>query len=170
VSFFERSLFHFFIALELGSNPSRLKFWRSSLFAMFLLGIFRGVLLCVVGIRLFLYFHLHIIDLGQLTNCYIIREGPLIFLLKGWSHLLEGMDFYTTSFLESLCKTFSDMKNPAREKPMHKNIMSKFLEDTNQGAPSQGDYFSFPFFGNNGSPFMATLNIPGLNVGLSVWL
>jgi hypothetical protein len=62
-----------------------------------------------------------------------------------------------------------DMKNPARYEPMHKKVMSKVLEDTNQGTPSQGDSFSFPFFGNVGSPLMATLNILGLNVALQVW-
>jgi hypothetical protein len=48
--------------------------------------------------------------------------------------------------------------------------MAKVLEDTNQGTPSQGDSCAFPFFGNVGAPLMATLNIPGLNVGLPVWL
>jgi hypothetical protein len=48
--------------------------------------------------------------------------------------------------------------------------MAKFLDHTNQGTPSQGDSCAFPFFGNVGVPLMATLYIPGLNVGLSVWL
>jgi hypothetical protein len=48
--------------------------------------------------------------------------------------------------------------------------MEKFLDDTKQGTPSQGDSCAFPFFGNIGVPLMATLNIPRLNVGLSVWL
>jgi hypothetical protein len=43
--------------------------------------------------------------------------------------------------------------------------MAKVLEDTNQGTPSQGDSYAFPFFGNVGAPLMATLNILGLNVG-----
>ena len=34
----------------------------------------------------------------------------------------------------------------------------------------QGDSYDFPFFGNVGVPLMATLYIPGLNVGLPVWL
>jgi hypothetical protein len=63
-----------------------------------------------------------------------------------------------------------DMNNPARDEPMHKNDMAKVLEDTNQGTPTQGDSCAFPFFGNVGAPLMATLNILGLNVGLSVWL
>jgi hypothetical protein len=78
--------------------------------------------------------------------------------------------FYTTGFPESVCETFSDMNNPTRDEPVHKNIMDKVLEDTNQGTPSQGDSCAFPFFGNVGAPLMATLNIPGLNVGLPVWL
>jgi hypothetical protein len=52
---------------------------------------------------------------------------------------------------------------------MHKNIMAKFLEGTNQETPAQGDSCAFPFFGNVGSPLMATLNILGLIVGLSIW-
>jgi hypothetical protein len=48
--------------------------------------------------------------------------------------------------------------------------MAKVTYYTNQGTPSQGDSFDFPFFGNVGVPLMATLYIPGLNVGLPVWL
>jgi hypothetical protein len=48
--------------------------------------------------------------------------------------------------------------------------MEKVPDDTNQGTPSQGDSCAFPFFGNVGVPLMATLYIPGLNVGLPVWL
>jgi hypothetical protein len=48
--------------------------------------------------------------------------------------------------------------------------MEKFPDNTNQGTPSQGDSCAFPFFRNIGVPLMATLYIPGLNVGLSVWL
>jgi hypothetical protein len=48
--------------------------------------------------------------------------------------------------------------------------MDKFPDHTNQGTPSQGDSFSFPFFENVGVPLMATLYILGLNVGLPVWL
>jgi hypothetical protein len=48
--------------------------------------------------------------------------------------------------------------------------MANFPNHTNQGTPSQGDSCSFPFFGNVGVHLMATLYIPGLNVGLPVWL
>jgi hypothetical protein len=48
--------------------------------------------------------------------------------------------------------------------------MAKVPNDTNQGTPSQGDSCAFPFFVNVGVPLMATLYIPGLNVGLLVWL
>jgi hypothetical protein len=53
---------------------------------------------------------------------------------------------------------------------MHNIFMEKVLDDTNQGTPSEGDSCAFPFFGNVGVPLMATLYIPGLNVGLPVWL
>jgi hypothetical protein len=140
------------------------------LLAMFLLGIFSGVLLCIVGLRLCQYHHFWIIDSRWSTNHSAGREGPLVFLLKVWSHLLEGMGFYTTGSSESVCETFMDMNNPTRDEPVHKKDLAKVLEDTNQGTPAQGDSCAFPFFGNIGAPLMATLNIPGLNVGLSVWL
>jgi len=66
--------------------------------------------------------------------------------------------------------TSMDMKNHARDEPMNNKFMAKSLEDTNQGTHDQGDSYAFPFFGNVGSPLMATLNIPGLNVGLLIWL
>jgi hypothetical protein len=69
-----------------------------------------------------------------------------------------------------VCETFTDLNDPAREEPVHKIFMAKVPDDTNQGTPSQGDSCAFPFFGNVGVPLMATLNIPGLNVGLPVWL
>jgi hypothetical protein len=61
------------------------------------------------------------------------------------------------------------MNNLARDEPMHKNVMDKVLENTNQRIPAQGDSCAFTFFENIGSPLMATLNIPGLNVGIPVW-
>jgi hypothetical protein len=63
-----------------------------------------------------------------------------------------------------------DLNDPARGEPVHNIFMDKVLDDTNQGTPLQGDSFAFPFFENVGVPLMATLYIPGLNVGLSVWL
>jgi hypothetical protein len=71
---------------------------------------------------------------------------------------------------ESVCETFTDLNDPTRGEPVHKIFMAKVPSDTNQGAPSQGDSCAFPFFGNVGVPLMATLYIPGLNVGLPVWL
>jgi hypothetical protein len=135
---------------------------------MFLLGLFSGVFLCIVGLRLCLYHHFWIIDSRWSTNRSIGQEGPLVFLLKAWIHLLEGMGFYTIGSLESVCETFLDMNNPARDEPMHKNNMAKVLEDTNQATPSQGGSCDFPFFGNVGSPLMATLNIHGLNVNIGL--
>jgi hypothetical protein len=63
-----------------------------------------------------------------------------------------------------------DLNDPAREEPMHKIFMEQFTDDTNQGTPSQGDYCAFPFFINIGVSLMASLYIPGLNVGIPVWL
>jgi hypothetical protein len=85
--------------------------------------------------------------------------------LKEWSHLLEGVGFYTTDFPESTCDTFLDENNLTRDEHMHKKIMDKVTENSNQGTPSQWDSCAFPFFGNISSPLMATLNIPRLNVG-----
>jgi hypothetical protein len=78
--------------------------------------------------------------------------------------------FYNTGSPESVCETFTDLNDPARGEPVHNIFMAKFTDDTNQGTPSQGDSCAFPFFGNVGVPLMATLYIPGLNVGLPVWL
>jgi hypothetical protein len=78
--------------------------------------------------------------------------------------------FDTTGSPESVCETFTDLNDPARGEPVHKIFMAKFPDHTNQGTPSQGDSCAFPFFGNIGVPLMATLYIPGLNVGLPVWL
>ena len=41
---------------------------------------------------------------------------------------------------------------------------------TNQEVPSQGEPFVFSSFGNVGPPLMATLSLPGLTIGLPVWL
>jgi hypothetical protein len=61
-----------------------------------------------------------------------------------------------------------DLNDPARGDPMHNIFMAKVPNDTNQGAPSQGDSCAFLFFENVGVPLMATLYIPRLNVGLSI--
>ena len=49
-------------------------------------------------------------------------------------------------------------------------LMATFSEFTNQGIPSEGNPGHFPPFGNVGSPYMATLSLPGLTVGFPVWL
>ena len=41
---------------------------------------------------------------------------------------------------------------------------------TNQKTPSQEEPFIIPSFGNVGPPLMATLILPGLTIGLIVWL
>ena len=48
--------------------------------------------------------------------------------------------------------------------------METFSEFTNQGIPSEGNPGHFPPFGNVGAPYMATFSLPGLTVGLPVWL
>jgi hypothetical protein len=94
----------------------------------------------------------------------------LIFRLEMWSYLFIGIVFYTTSFPESVCETFTDLNDPTRKETVHKIFMEKVPDNTNQGTPSQGDSFAFPFFRNVGLPLMATLYIIGLNVGLPIWL
>jgi hypothetical protein len=77
--------------------------------------------------------------------------------------------FDTTGSSESVCETFIDLNDPAKGESVHKIFMAKVLNDTNQGTPLQGYSCAFPFFENVGVPLMATLYIPGLNVGLLVW-
>lgn len=48
--------------------------------------------------------------------------------------------------------------------------MANFLKFTNPGIPSYGNPGNFPPFGNVGAPYMATLSLPGLTVGLPIWL
>ena len=43
-------------------------------------------------------------------------------------------------------------------------------EMTNEGTPTLGEPFFFPYYGNIGPPHIATLSLPGLTIGLSVWL
>ena len=48
--------------------------------------------------------------------------------------------------------------------------MATFPGFTNLGIPSDGNPGHFGPFGNVGAPYMATLSLPGLTVGLPVWL
>jgi hypothetical protein len=41
---------------------------------------------------------------------------------------------------------------------------------TNGGTPSSGEPYTFPSFGNFGPPYVSTLSLPGLTIGLPVWL
>jgi hypothetical protein len=43
-------------------------------------------------------------------------------------------------------------------------------EMTNEGTPALGEPFVFPSYGNIGPPHIATLSLPGLTIGLPVWL
>jgi hypothetical protein len=40
---------------------------------------------------------------------------------------------------------------------------------TNGGTPSFGEPYTFPSFGNFGPPYVSTLSLPGLTIGLPVW-
>jgi len=62
------------------------------------------------------------------------------------------------------------MNNHARDGILHKKVMAKVLEDTNQGTPSKHDSCDFSFFRSVGSPLLATFKNPGLNVGLNLLL
>jgi hypothetical protein len=48
--------------------------------------------------------------------------------------------------------------------------MASVPEMTNEGNPSPGEPFVFPSYGNIGPHHIATLSLPGLTIGLSVWL
>jgi hypothetical protein len=41
---------------------------------------------------------------------------------------------------------------------------------TNEGTHLPGEPFVFPSYGNVGTPYIDTLSLPGLTIGLSVWL
>jgi hypothetical protein len=48
--------------------------------------------------------------------------------------------------------------------------MASVPEMTNEGTPAPGEPFVFPSYGNIGPPHIATLSLPGLTIGLPVWL
>ena len=48
--------------------------------------------------------------------------------------------------------------------------MATNLESTHQGIPFEGNPSPFSSWGNIGAPYMATLSIPGLTIGLPIWL
>ena len=78
--------------------------------------------------------------------------------------------FDTIGSSKSVCETFTDSNDLAKGEPVHNIFMDKVPSDTNQGSPSQGNSCAFPFFENISVALMVTLYIPGLNVGLPVWL
>jgi hypothetical protein len=47
--------------------------------------------------------------------------------------------------------------------------MASVLEMTNEGTPFPGETFVFPSYKNIGPPYIATLNLPCLTIGLPVW-
>jgi hypothetical protein len=48
--------------------------------------------------------------------------------------------------------------------------MASVPEMTNEGTFAPGEPFVFPSYGNIGPPHIATLSLPGLTIGLPVWL
>jgi hypothetical protein len=48
--------------------------------------------------------------------------------------------------------------------------MASVPEMTNEGTSAPGEPFVFPCYGNIGPPHIATLSLPGLTIGLPVWL
>jgi hypothetical protein len=49
-------------------------------------------------------------------------------------------------------------------------LMASVLRMTNEGTPAPGEPFIFPSYGNIGPPHIATLSLPGLTIGLPIWL
>jgi hypothetical protein len=48
--------------------------------------------------------------------------------------------------------------------------MASNPRSTNGGTHSPGEPYTFPLFGNFVPPYVATLSLPGLTIGLPVWL
>jgi hypothetical protein len=48
--------------------------------------------------------------------------------------------------------------------------MASVLEMTNEGTPLPGEPFVFPAYENIGPPHITTLSLPGLTIGLPLWL
>jgi hypothetical protein len=49
-------------------------------------------------------------------------------------------------------------------------LMASVPEMTNEGTLAPGEPFVFPSYGNIGPPHIASLSLPGLMIGLSMWL
>jgi hypothetical protein len=48
--------------------------------------------------------------------------------------------------------------------------MASIPRMTNEGTPFPGEPFVFPSYRNIGPPYIATLSLPGLTIGLPVWV
>ena len=48
--------------------------------------------------------------------------------------------------------------------------MANVPEFINLGTPPNENPSTFPYFGNVGPPYMATLSLPGFTIGLPIWL
>ena len=44
------------------------------------------------------------------------------------------------------------------------------MESTNHGIPLEGNPNPFSYWGNIGATYMATLSLPGITIGLPIWL
>jgi hypothetical protein len=49
-------------------------------------------------------------------------------------------------------------------------LIASVPEMTNEGTSAPREPFVFPSYGNTGPPHIATLSLPGLTIGLPVWL
>ena len=48
--------------------------------------------------------------------------------------------------------------------------MTSVTETTNEETLAPGEPFVFPSYKNVGPPYIATLSLPGLTIGLPIWL
>jgi hypothetical protein len=69
-----------------------------------------------------------------------------------------------------MCDTFTDFNDPTKGEPLHNIFMEKVTDDTTKEPLHKGILVLFLSSENVGVPLMATLYIPGLNVGLPAWL
>jgi hypothetical protein len=49
-------------------------------------------------------------------------------------------------------------------------LMDSVPGTTNEATPAPGEPIVFRSYGNVGPPYIATLSLPGLKIGLSIWL
>ena len=121
--------------------------------------------LYIVGFRYFCLVTFGLCGPSDWLTTLPILKGFWSFFRKLWGCLLKGKGLDCLSiFFEEL------FIFPQGKGSLEQLDMAHIPMETNQGTLPKGDPCAFPFFGNVGTPLMATLNIPGLNVGLPVWL